>query len=98
MSQQTTAYVCNVDEDACGRAYVEDNAPLEITEFLVCVNCDGKVQPREIVAENPSKLDENEIKQIFEETEEPSHVEERASALEQEFSEDELDELVDILS
>lgn len=90
--------MCNVDEDACGRAYVEDDAPLEITEFLVCINCECKVQPREIVAENSSELDENEIKRIFEETEEPSHVEERASALEQEFSEDEIDELVDILS
>lgn len=98
MSQQTTAYVCNVDEDACGRAYIEDNASIEVTEFLICTECDGIVRAKEIEAENPSELDEDEIKRIFGETEGTSRVEKRASALEKVFSEEELDELVDILS
>lgn len=65
MSQQTRAYVCNYD-DGCGWASVEADAPMEATEFITCPACESTLQDGRVVAENPSELDEGEIKEIFE--------------------------------
>jgi transcription initiation factor IIE alpha subunit len=68
MSQQTKAYVCNVDENACGWAGVDENVNEQVRLFLSCPNCGEPVDAQRIESEKSSELEEEEIKRIIEET------------------------------